>query len=149
ILPIILMLTYNTPQPGQAAPLPVTVAIVQGNLPIDVIRSGEEQLKGAAETAYLHPLETQPLPPHTLVVLPAEGTMTGWVSIQTPLKNPVMARLQAIALHRHVNIITRLSTDDTPSPDAPDHVPTYNSVALISENGGPVQFYHKRRLVPF
>ncbi len=119
---------------------PMPVAVVQANLPIELIRSGRLTPK-IIDPAYLAPVRHANLAAGTLVLFPEEGVVPGWTSLDRPLQNPFFASLQRLANQKHVYIavgISALTTDHT----------MYNSIALISPHQSS-QFYHKRRLVPF
>lgn len=131
-------------EPSQSS-LPLPVAIVQANLPIERIRSGTLSLQ-EIESAYLRPLEQASLPPGTLALLPEEGVIPRLTSIQHPERNPFFARLQMLAHQKKIYIAVGASTF---TETAAEPV-LFNSVALLPPTPDqPVRFYHKRRLVPF
>jgi apolipoprotein N-acyltransferase len=141
VVPLLLGFLQILPPPLKPQPWPMPVAIIQGNLPIEVIRSGALGWEDIGP-AYYQPLQAARLPAGTLVVYPEEGVVPGWVPVQTPLDNFMLAELHRLAREKRVFIAVGVS-----AMDARNH--RYNSLALLSPAGTPVQFYHKRRLVPF
>jgi apolipoprotein N-acyltransferase len=142
IVPIILAGLQALPPPkANNPPWPIPIAIVQANLPIEVIRSGKLDLK-VIEPAYIKPIRNLHLPAGTLLVYPEEGVVPGWVPIEQPYFNPMMLRLALLAWEKRIYIAVGIS-----SIDAQNH--RYNSIALLSPDLPTVQYYHKRRLVPF
>jgi apolipoprotein N-acyltransferase len=127
-------------------PWPIPVGVIQGNLPIEVIRSGGLEEKTIARS-YFQPLDQVHWPPGTLLVYPEEGVAPGWARAEAPKNHPMLNRLMGIARQRHLYIAVGISTVDQQNRQ-------YNSLAVISPpNDLPpekrVQYYHKRRLVPF
>ncbi len=129
--------------PEQRTPLawPVPVAAVQGNLPIEIVRSSALLTPSVVGRAYLAPLQAASLPVNTLVVLPEEGAVPGWVQAEHPFDNPVMASLQGIARQKQADIAVGISLAEGPR--------SYNAIALIRHDHARVQYYRKRKLVPF
>lgn len=118
--------------------LPRPIAVYQGNLDIGQIRSADAAVL-ASQIGYLNPLTQTAFQPGTLLVLPEEGIVPGWVDEAHPTSNPAMAQLQHLAKRQKISILTGLSSQ-TPNG-------RYNTLAAIS--GNTVQYYHKRHLVPF
>lgn len=121
-------------------PLPLPVAIIQANLPIELIRSSHLNPE-IVRAAYYEPLKASKFPKDTLVVYPEEGVVPGLVNQTEPLVNPLLRELQEIVNQQHLFIaagVIHAGSDST----------FHNSIALLSPQK-PVQFYHKRRLVPF
>lgn len=145
--PMILAILNMFPEPQwnhQAWPNPV--AVIQGNIPIEAIRSGALD-RETIQKSYIQPLAHVKWPPGTLLVYPEEGVAPGWTPIQAPYLNPRMFELLELAQQRQFYIAVGVS-----SKDAQNH--RYNSLALITPDEwilpeDRVQFYHKRRLVPF
>jgi apolipoprotein N-acyltransferase len=129
------------PPQVQNPPWPIPIAIVQANLPIELIRSGQLN-PGIIEPAYLQPIRKLSLPKGTLLVYPEEGVAPGWVSMNQPYQNPMMLRLALLAREKHIYIAVGISSKDAENRH-------YNSIALLSPDTPAVQYYHKRRLVPF
>lgn len=122
--------------------LPGSLMIVQGNLPIELIRSGNLDTT-TIEKAYLNPIRTATLPRNSLVLLPEEGVVPGIVRLNKPWQNPFFHALQTLAHQKQSVIAVGVSTQD-------QNQHLYNSIALISPQFEErPQFYHKRRLVPF
>ncbi len=143
LIPLVLMIPGSSPPPGN---LPMPVAIIQGNLPIETIRSGEMRFS-VAEEVYLKPLQEADFPSGTLVVLPEEGIVAGWVNQKDPQANPSLARLADIARTRGWIIISGMSTYRR---DSEVETPTaYNSLGIIDGSTGDIAFYNKERRVPF
>ncbi len=147
LLPLLVSMMTVLPEPQlQSAPWPIPVAVIQGNLPIETIRSAALNDQ-AIINSYINPLKKCPWPQGTLLVYPEEGVAPGWARVNDPGKNRHLARLMQFSEQLHLYIAVGVS-----SIDPQQH--HYNSLALISpEASSPfrphVQFYHKRRLVPF
>lgn len=143
IIPLLLgSLQASPPLPqSHSTPWPIPVAIVQANLPIEVIRSGQLN-PSTIEPAYIQPIRQFNLPAGSLLVYPEEGVVPGWVSINQPYQNPMMLRLALLAREKHIDIAVGISSRDAQNQH-------YNSIALISPETPQIQYYHKRRLVPF
>lgn len=147
LFPVLLALLNQLPEPlyrPQAWPIPV--AVIQGNLPIETIRSGALD-RETIETSYIQPIQNQKWPNGTLLVYPEEGVVPGWTPDQTPYQNRLMFELMELAQLKHLYIAVGVSSKDAKNR-------RYNSLAVITpdEDVSPeasVQFYHKRRLVPF
>lgn len=122
-------------------PWPLSVAVIQANLPIEVVRSSVLSQQ-ATRPAYIYPLRDLAIPSGTLVAYPEEGVVPGWVSFQTPMDNPFLKQLQQISQHKRVYIALGVSGLDS---SVGKH---YNALVLLSPDAPP-QFYRKRRLVPF
>jgi apolipoprotein N-acyltransferase len=120
---------------------PLPVAAVQANLPIEIIRSGRLTLR-AIDAAYLEPLRRADLSKGTLVAYPEEGVVPGLVSNSEPLQNEAMRELHVMARQKQVYIAVGVTVQDALNQ-------FYNSIALISPEQNRIQFYHKRKLVPF
>jgi len=131
------------PSKQASSPFFFPVVIVEGNLPIDVIRS-EAALDRVAETTYLKPLSTMTLQPNTLVILPEEGVITGLVSGQCPESNETVHRLQRLANTKNISIAVGASTAWSKNTVAWEWF--HNSLMLFTPHQ-PLQFYHKRDLV--
>lgn len=141
-LPLLIYGLQTKPMPQAHQRLwPIPVAVAQANLPIEVIRSGQLTLS-MIEPAYLKPIKTQHLPKGSLVVYPEEGVVPGWVETEHPEQNPMMSQLIRLAEQKQIYIAVGVSSID-------DQRHQYNSIVLLSPDSTPVQFYHKRRLVPF
>lgn len=141
LLPLLLMIPKPSDTASQRLPLPV--ALIQGNLPIDVVRSTALS-KDAAESAYLAPLEQNVFPAGTLVILPEEGAVPTEVSVSAPLSNHYLWRIHNIANRENISVMTGAITYDATTQAL------YNSMILITPDPKhPVAFYHKRHLVPF
>jgi apolipoprotein N-acyltransferase len=124
----------------QTDPLwPLPVLIIQGNLPIEEIRSGQKAADAAA-TAYMSPLEQNPPEAGTLVIFPEEGATPGIVDLNHPNKNTAYLFWRQFSQNNHLPLITGLTTQN--------QVSTYNTLSLLSPNG-QAQFHHKQLLVPF
>ncbi len=140
-IPLLLALSIWTESPANTTPsgFPFPVAVIQGNLPIETIRSPEKARRGA-EIAYLRPLQEARLSSQTLIVLPEEGIVTDWVKQNHPSGNLQVQRLQALANQREWTLALGVSSQkDT-------HY--YNSILLIQPHQ-PAAFYNKSILVPF
>lgn len=147
-----LLLLFQPPSTtSDEKPMPIPVALIQGNLPIDVIRN-QTASKNAAQTAYLNVLKANNFPQGSLVVLPEEGAVPSSVSLDRPMDTPEIQSLMTVAKQKHIAIITGLATRDS------RHGTSYNSMLLIDGMSGglsetatpvPLRFYHKRQLVPF
>lgn len=120
---------------------PTPLAIRQGNLDIGTIRS-TTQAQQAAQQAYRNPIAKTHYTPGTLLILPEEGIIPGWVSLQNPLANPDFKALSQLAKRKQIAIVTGLSTYSQITAQQ------FNSLALIQPQTAP-QFYHKTKLVPF
>lgn len=142
VLPLALCVLHAVPEPIQAGKSwPMPVLVVQANLPIEVIRSG--QLTPAIiEPAYITPVERLRLPAGTLVLYPEEGVVTGWTHTEHPEQNVMLQRLIRLAQQKKIYIAVGVSSMDAQRQQ-------YNSIVLLSPDNTPPQFYHKRRLVPF
>ena len=147
ILPLLLGLLNQMPEPElYPKRWPIPLAVVQGNLPIEVIRSAALDGLTIAKS-YIAPLENQPWPLGTLLVYPEEGVAPGWAPVEAPRQNRHMRHLMQLSEQRQFYIAVGVSSIDRQGHQ-------YNSLALISPDAsrtalGRVQFYHKRRLVPF
>jgi apolipoprotein N-acyltransferase len=126
--------------PHQRFPFPVLV--VQGNIPIQPIRTHQLSADTAYQT-YLKPVEHLALPRNTLVLFPEEGAVSGLVEQQNPFENVSVQQLQKLAHHKHWHIMAGITLKEYPSQQF------YNSMALISHESRTMQFYQKRHLVPF
>lgn len=127
-------------RPATPVTLPVPVAILQGNLPIDTVRTAEK-IQQAAISAYLTPLATMDFPAGTLVVLPEEGALPGWVETADPEKSWYIRQLQGLARRRGWTIIAGASVMDGDR--------AYNGLVMLSPDDRPAAFYFKRIRVPF
>jgi apolipoprotein N-acyltransferase len=147
LAPVLVGLMSALPEPDlNPRPWPIPVAVIQGNLPIETIRSGALNPK-TIEDSYIQPLAEVKWPPGTLLVYPEEGVAPGWTKTNAPYRNLNMFRLMALAQQRHLYIAVGVSSVDPEQR-------RYNSLALITPDEtltpeAVVQFYHKRRLVPF
>jgi apolipoprotein N-acyltransferase len=149
LVPALLSLSDSMWRPftSHHRPWPIPVAVVQGNLPIEIIRSGRLN-PDMIRQSYFQPLDNWLLPAGTLLVYPEEGVVPGWTTIDKPQGNPMLAALQTLATQRHLYITAGISSQDTENHH-------YNSLVLISpepsglDKFSRAQFYHKRRLVPF
>jgi apolipoprotein N-acyltransferase len=137
---------------------PSTVAVVQANLPIEVVRS-DTLSRRYVDAAYINPVEKAVFPKGTLLIYPEEGVVPGWVRRQDPLENPYFKRLEQLAQQKNISIAVGVSLLDSTQGDR------YNALAFIEPtpptlNPSPAkgegdnvslhyQFYLKRRLVPF
>lgn len=121
--------------------LPASIAVIQGNLPIETVRSESALTPDILNPSYYNPL--QKLPPDTLTALPEEGVVPGYVELSHPLRNIYLRKLRDIAITHRLFIIVGVTSYDS------DHNSWYNSMAFIPPDKGPVRFYHKRTLVPF
>ena len=139
-LPVLITALILFP-PNTPTQLPGPVAVVQADLPIEVIRSGDLRQE-LIDRTYLQPIRQANFTPGTLLVYPEEGVVSGWVSLRQPEQNPSLAELIELSRQKKLAIAVGISSAD-PLGRA------YNSIALISPDGQPLQFYHKRRLVPF
>lgn len=150
--PALLAVLQCFPEPQNlTARWPMPVAIIQARLPIEIIRSGALN-RDLIEAAYLKPLKKAVLPSGTLLVYPEEGVVSGWVSVERPLQNPTIAKLMALAHQKQIYIAVGVSAWETqPLSRGPDNSSGafYNAIALISPDASGLQFYYKRRLVPF
>jgi apolipoprotein N-acyltransferase len=118
------------------------VAIIQANLPIELIRSGRLNERDI-EPAYLSPIRKSHFLPGTLVLLPEEGVVPGLVPLDTPDRNRLFHTLSLLATQKNIYIAVGVSTLSNSKA-------LYNSIALISPVPNlSVGFYNKRRLVPF
>ncbi len=142
LLPALFFLNLHSAVETSAQP-PVmpSVMVRQGNLSIEVIRS-ENLTPEAIRKIYYYPLENTPLSPGTLVALPEEGAITGWVPLQNPLENESLAMWAELAKDKQIHLLMGTATYDAISDKR------YNSMVLLSGTG-LMQFYHKRVLVPF
>ena len=118
---------------------PIPVLLIQGNLPIEVIRSGQKSIDAAA-TTYRSPLEQNPPEAGTLVIFPEEGAAPETVDLQSPQHHAALSFWQEFSNTNHLHLITGITTQK--------QTKLYNSLGLLSPNG-QVQFHHKHRLVPF
>jgi apolipoprotein N-acyltransferase len=144
LLIVILSLFWTRIAPEPKAPWPLPVAIVQANLPIEVIRSGFIA-PNRIEAAYIAPVLQRVLPAGTLLAYPEEGVVPGWVRETSPQNNPFLARLLWLACTKRVYISVGVSLFDTLNNRH------YNALALLPASGDvrAIRFYRKRRLVPF
>lgn len=140
LLPLILLGLERLPAPVHGT-LPLPVAVIQANLPIEVIRSAHLN-RPLIDQSYIQPALNTKLPSDTLLVFPEEGIVPGWVPLEDPLQNPMLRRVVALAERKHIHIAVGVSSFDPQNRQ-------YNSIAMIPPEPGPIQFYHKRRLVPF
>ncbi len=134
------------PFPVKPGPWPMPVAVIQANLPIEIIRSASLN-REIIGPDYLDPPRKVDFPPGTLLVYPEEGVVSGWVPMETPLENPIMAQLQQLSDNKQLLIAVGVSAVDAKER-------RYNAIALLqpkreSLQEASVQFYRKRRLVPF
>jgi apolipoprotein N-acyltransferase len=142
LFPLLMTILQFFPAPRAQQPsLPLPIAIAQANLPIELVRSGQ-LTRTIIEQAYIFPVENAAIPPGSLLIYPEEGVVPGWIRIENPASNSLLQRLTLLAQKKQVYIAVGLSTVDAQNRH-------YNSIALISPNSRPIQFYHKRRLVPF
>ncbi len=118
---------------------PMPVLTVQGNLPIEIIRSNQKAAD-AADTTYLSPLSQNPPQSGTLVIFPEEGAMPGIVDLNQPQRNTTYENWRHLSQAQHLPIITGLTTQNRHE--------VYNTLGLLSPNG-QTQFHHKHILVPF
>jgi apolipoprotein N-acyltransferase len=139
-VPALIGITSQAPPPSETD-WPMPMAVIQANLPIEVIRSAR-MTPALADEAYLSPARNAHFPPDTLLIYPEEGVVPGWVPLENPERNLMIRRLQMLAQEKQLYIAAGVS-----SFDASDR--QHNSIALIPPNDTPVRFYHKRRLVPF
>ncbi len=95
LLAVLLFIYYRTAPMASSAKLPIPVAVIQANFPIEVVRTSALD-PGRIERAYFMPLLNARFPKGTLVALPEEGVVTGWVSVQHPGRNAQLARLAEI-----------------------------------------------------
>ncbi len=147
-IPFLLFLSVITTGPENASnkPFPFPVAIIQGNLPIEVIRS-QTQAQLASQTTYIQPLLKASFPENTLVVLPEEGIVPDWVDETHPLSNPSVKALQAIASKNQWRLALGVSSfKKASSKTKTTH--HYNSLLFLQPTEAPV-FYNKSVLVPF
>ncbi len=141
-LPALLALLNTSPEPTKTTPIPLPVAIIQANLPIELIRSGRLTLD-EIEPAYLQPIQKTDFPTGSLILLPEEGVVPGIVNLQAPQEHPVLKRLSHLARQKAVYIAVGVSSRAQDGQ-------LFNSIALLSGvKKELVRFYHKRRLVPF
>lgn len=131
------------PSPLATVPTwPVPTVIIQGNLPIDVIRSSQRS-QVAAETHYLSPLIRAEFAPGTLIILPEEGAIPQLVDEAHPLDNPALRRMQEVVEARSLLLVTGI----TAQAKGPVY---YNAAVMLSPLGLTTdRIYHKQRLVPF
>lgn len=141
IMPLCLMALQFVPSADRYEQWPFPVAVVQGNLPIELIRSGRLP-SSLTEAAYIQPTRKLWLPEGALLAYPEEGVVTGWVPVEDPGRNPMVRRLIEMARERRISIAVGVS-----AVDARRH--HYNALLLISTGDGACRFYYKRRLVPF
>jgi apolipoprotein N-acyltransferase len=135
-------LAIMPPEPKPNKPYPIPVAIVQADLPIELIRSGQLSAK-EIEPAYLQPIRNTLLPAGTLVLLPEEGVVPDLVALYAPERNPLFLALEKLAQQKKIYIAVGISSLSSSRQ-------LFNSIALIPPTADqPVRFYHKRRLVPF
>jgi len=124
---------------------PSTVAVVQANLPIEIVRS-DSLSRRYVDAAYINPVEKAAFPKGTLLIYPEEGVVPGWVMCQDPLENPYFKRLEQLAQQKNISIAVGVSLLDS------NHGDRYNALAFIEpgcKECPAYQFYLKRRLVPF
>jgi apolipoprotein N-acyltransferase len=141
-VPAILALLNALPEPRNLRSLPMPLAIVQANLPIELIRSGQLTLR-EIDPAYLQPIQTRNFPAGSLILLPEEGAVPGLVNLDTPLSNPLLEQLAHLAQQKSVYIAVGISSHSSNGR-------LFNSIALLpGTKTEPIRFYHKRRLVPF
>ena len=133
--------TYIEPYGNDWTP----IVIVQGNLPIGVIRSQKESWVAAKEV-YLDNIRQLDFKPGTLLVLPEEGAIPGAVNIEAPDENPSFRDLMAVAHEKQIAIITGIIAYKILPTDGRE---VYNAQALIDPRQEDIQFYFKRELVPF
>ena len=147
LIPVAIGLLNLLPEPQwNHQPWPGPVAVIQGNIPIETIRSGTLD-RQTIYNSYIQPLGNAKWPAGTLLIYPEEGVAPGWTPTQAPYLNPRMFELMALAQRHQFYIVVGVSSKDTLNH-------RYNSLALISPeewilSENRVQFYHKRRLVPF
>ncbi len=141
-LPGLPAMLNTLPEPQIVAHVPMPVAIIQANMPIELIRSGqltEEEIK----PAYLQPIQTMYFPTGSLILLPEEGAAPGLVDLKSPLDHPILEQLAHLAQHKAVYIAVGISSHSQKGQ-------LFNSIALLpATKSEPIRFYHKRRLVPF
>lgn len=141
ITPALFLIGSFLPESRPAYHWPVPVAVVQGNLPIETVRSSRLLTAEVIEPTYLAPLRAADLPPDTLVVLPEEGVVPGWVQGDHPLSNPILQALSGIAHDKQVDIAVGISLLEEEQ--------AYNAIVLLRHDVSAIQFYRKRKLVPF
>jgi len=146
LLPLLVWLMGKLPvlsHPDQEG-LPLPVTVFQADLPIERIRTGALTADEITR-AYLKPLKHQLTHtariPGMLAVYPEEGVINGIVLESQPFAQPVLQALQQLASRHTLWITLGASTVE--------HGRLYNSMVLLAPHPDPVQFYHKRRLVPF
>jgi apolipoprotein N-acyltransferase len=133
----------DTTQPTQTRPVPIT--LVQGNLPIDVIRSADRS-RSAAVSAYWQVLQQLPIEPGSLIILPEEGAMPDTLALDAPENSPSYRALATLAAQHQSPILAGTISQS----DLPPRRPLYNTLILIPPQESQLpQLYHKRRLVPF
>lgn len=136
------LLKFLPSDSSRTSAYPMPIAIVQANLPIELVRSGRLSIREIAP-AYLQPILETRFPPGTLVLLPEEGVVPGITPLDHPEQSPLFHALKTLAREKRIYIAVGVSTL---SPERT----LYNSIALIPpEPPMPIAFYHKRRLVPF
>lgn len=122
-------------------PFPLPVSAIQANLPIELIRSAR-MTETVAESAYLDPVKEANLPVGTLVVYPEEGVVPDVVYQSRPFENSMMLKLWQLATLKRLYVLVGVTCRD-------EWGHLYNGMALLSPESKVVQFYHKRKLVPF
>lgn len=138
---LLALFVLNTWLPEKGTPLPVAITLIQGNLPIEMVRSPE--LSMTAADTYLETLKQVAPPTGSLVILPEEGAVASWVGLDNPERQPQVNALQAFATQQRLTILSGMPTYNPTTGDS------FNSLAAIPPSTGEIRFYHKRRLVPF
>jgi apolipoprotein N-acyltransferase len=130
-------------------PLPVPVALVQGNLSIETIRAAALPLS-TVEKAYLNPLQRLSLPPGALLVLPEEGVFPSALVESSAAKDPMLHWFMRYSRAKQVAVMagaTGLMEKPEGLVSSSDWL-AYNSLVFIPPEASS-RFYHKRLLVPF
>lgn len=124
-----------------------SIAMIQGNVPISVIRQAVNQ-QAVKDNTYIQALQgiAPALDKSTTVLLPEEGALKTPVFLKNHTTHKGLNTLQTIANQHHLHIITGGTTIDT-HPSAPAHY--YNSLLMLSPQQSSLNTYHKQHLVPF
>ncbi|MBY0404982.1 MAG: hypothetical protein K2X66_13870 [Cyanobacteria bacterium] len=153
MLPLLLMVPMADSSEHREFPSQFPSVILQGNLPIEVVRSTTLSREAAIEN-YFQKIDALLMKPGTLLVLPEEGAIPMTISVDNPLANPYIKALYELANRKEIFIVSgAIAREKNMNANS-----LYNSLILIRPVGNlpegsplktPFSFYHKRRLVPF
>ena len=121
---------------------PLSIGVVQGHLPIHVVRNPSLAEEYAPQAYWQPALQlAKTLPKDSLILLPEEGAIPHWVNTQFPYDNSAINAFKNIANKNNIHIISGGALQDGPR--------AYNGLIQLSPGQSHVAYYRKRQLVPF